>query len=60
MAAPNLNLKERIANYIRVLRVARKPTKDEFISTSKICSAGMLLIGVIGFAVFIVYILLGV
>ncbi len=56
----NIKLKERIANYIRVLQVARKPTKDEFISTSKICSVGMLLIGVIGFIVFLAYILIGV
>ncbi len=38
--------------YGRVLKMARKPTNDEFNKTSKITGAGMLIIGGLGFAIF--------
>lgn len=53
-----LNLKSVIMRYIRVLQIARKPSKDEFLNSSKICSLGILAIGVIGFAIFLLFILL--
>jgi len=40
--------------YGRVLKMARKPTNEEFSKTSKITGAGMLLIGGIGFAVYLI------
>ena len=49
-----MNIKENIRNWRRVLQVARKPGKDEFMSTSKICAIGLVLIGLIGFIIFIV------
>jgi len=55
-----LKIKEKIQNYIRVLHVARKPNKDEFITSSKICAIGMLLIGFIGFLIFVIFILFGI
>lgn len=48
-----------LKRYIRVVQVARKPSKDEFTSTAKICALGMFAIGLIGFAIFLVFILLG-
>jgi len=39
--------------YGRVLKMARKPTNDEFSKTSKITGAGILLIGGLGFLVFL-------
>ena len=53
------NIREIIRKYRRVLQVARKPGKDEFVSTSKICALGVLVIGFVGFAIFIIFILLG-
>ena len=53
------SIRETIRKYIRVLQVARKPGKDEFISTSKICALGILVIGFVGFAIFLIFILLG-
>lgn len=55
-----MNIKEKLREYLRVLHVARKPTKDEFTSSSKICAIGILLIGFIGFAIFLAFILTGV
>jgi protein transport protein SEC61 subunit gamma-like protein len=39
--------------YGRVLKMARKPTNDEFLKTSKITFVGILLIGGLGFLVFL-------
>lgn len=40
--------------YGRVLKMARKPTNDEFEKTSKITGLGILLIGGLGFIIFII------
>lgn len=39
--------------YGRVLKMARKPTHEEFVKTSKITFAGILLIGGLGFLIFL-------
>ncbi len=39
--------------YGRVLKMARNPTNEEYARTSKITGAGILLIGAIGFAIYI-------
>jgi protein transport protein SEC61 subunit gamma-like protein len=48
--------KQRIGKgkYGRVLKMARKPTNDEFTKTSKITGAGILLIGGLGFLIFLI------
>ena len=46
---PSFNLQE----YIRVLRLARKPTKEEFLTISKISILGIALIGILGFIIYI-------
>ncbi len=46
-------LKDSVKNWRRVLQIARKPNKEEFMSTSKICALGLVLIGLIGFVIFI-------
>ena len=40
-------------NYGRVLKMARKPTPDEYEKTAKITGAGILLVGAIGFIIYI-------
>jgi protein transport protein SEC61 subunit gamma and related proteins len=40
--------------YGRVLRMARKPTNEEYSKTSKITGLGILLIGAIGFIIMII------
>jgi len=48
--------RERIGKgkYGRVLKMARKPTSEEYWKTAKITGAGILLIGGIGFAIFLI------
>jgi protein transport protein SEC61 subunit gamma-like protein len=48
LSVPSVNLQE----YIRVLKLARKPSREEFTMIAKVSIAGMALIGVIGFLIF--------
>ena len=40
-----------LTSYVRVLKMATTPTKEEFLQVSKIAGAGILLIGFIGFLI---------
>ena len=55
-----INLISRLKGYLRVLQVARKPSKDEFFASSKICILGLFVIGVIGFVIYAVFVLTGI
>ncbi len=46
----NLNVND----YIRVLKLARTPTWDEFKQVALIAGAGVILVGTIGFLLFII------
>jgi len=52
-----MNIKENIRKYRRVLQIARKPGKEEFLTSTKICALGIVLIGFIGFVMFLIFIL---
>lgn len=54
-----MNLKEKFAEYKRVMLIARKPGKDEFITTTKISFTGIAVIGIVGFAIYLTFILTG-
>ena len=43
-----------LSNCKRVLRVARKPDKDEYLQVAKITGLGILLVGFIGFIIMLV------
>ncbi|HWQ19094.1 MAG TPA: protein translocase SEC61 complex subunit gamma [Methanotrichaceae archaeon] len=45
---PSMDVKE----YIRVLRLARKPSREEFTMIAKVSMAGIALIGMIGFVLY--------
>ncbi len=53
----NLN-KESIVTFIkqcqRVLKVSRKPDREEFINVAKVTGIGIIIIGVIGFIIIII------
>lgn len=44
----------KLSEYVRILKLARKPTKDEFTMIAKVAGAGILLIGFIGFLIYLV------
>lgn len=52
------NITGEIKQYIRILQLTRKPSNEEFFTISKVAGAGILLIGVIGFAIYLVMVLI--
>jgi protein transport protein SEC61 subunit gamma-like protein len=49
---PTIPLK--LSEYARILRLTRKPTREEFTMIAKVSGAGILLIGLIGFIIFFI------
>ena len=54
-----IDIKSKLLEWKRILQVARKPDKHEFVLSSKICTLGIVVIGVIGFAIFLAFAFLG-
>ena len=52
-----IKIREIIDNHIRVLKIAKKPTREEFFRTAKICAIGTRIVGVVGFLLYMVSIL---
>lgn len=56
---PKPSVKEKIKNklqqYKRTVDVAVKPDKEEFLSSAKITALGIVLVGIIGFIIYILY-----
>ena len=47
------NVPLKLSEYTRVLKLTRKPTREEFSVIAKVAGAGILLIGFIGFIIYI-------
>jgi protein transport protein SEC61 subunit gamma-like protein len=47
------NVPLRLGEYLRVLKLTRKPSRDEFKVIAKVAGAGILLIGFIGFIIYL-------
>jgi len=47
------NVPLRLGEYIRVLKLTRKPSKEEFSVIAKVAGAGILLVGFIGFIIYL-------
>ena len=58
-----MSVQERIDNFIkdskRVLKVARKPDKEEYLQFAKVTAIGVVIIGLVGFVIVIVGQLIG-
>lgn len=48
------NVREKIQEYIRVLKITKKPTREEFTTSMKVTGAGMAIIGAIGLLVYFI------
>ncbi len=44
--------KTKIKEWKRVLHITKKPSKDEFLASSKITGIGMLIVGLVGFLIY--------
>ena len=49
-----LNLINKFKEYFRVARVAKKPERDELMSTSRNCLIGIGIIGAVGFIFYLI------
>jgi protein transport protein SEC61 subunit gamma and related proteins len=49
ITTPSMNVRE----YIRVLKLARKPDREEFMMIAKVSMAGIALIGLMGFIIYV-------
>ena len=49
------SISEFFRKYLRVLKLARRPTKDEFFKISAVAAAGIAVIGVLGFIIYLVF-----
>ncbi|HJJ42191.1 MAG TPA: protein translocase SEC61 complex subunit gamma [Methanocorpusculum sp.] len=48
-------ISEFFRKYIRVLKLARRPTKDEFWKISAVAAAGIFIIGAMGFIISLIF-----
>ena len=46
---------ELFRKYLRVLKLARTPTREEFSKIATVAAAGILLVGMIGFIIFVFF-----
>ena len=55
----NLNLNEELfRKYVRVLKLARFPKRDEYTKIALVAAAGVLVVGMIGFIVYLIFVYL--
>ncbi|MCK5235220.1 MAG: protein translocase SEC61 complex subunit gamma [Candidatus Aenigmarchaeota archaeon] len=47
------DLKRKIQEWKRVLSITKKPSRDEFSASAKITGIGILLIGMVGFLIYL-------
>lgn len=52
------NISNTMKQYVRILKLTRKPSNEEFLTISKVAGAGILIIGVIGFFIYLIMVLL--
>ena len=46
---------ELVRKYLRVLKLARTPTREEFAKIATVAAAGVLVIGMIGFVIYVCF-----
>ncbi len=47
------NVPLKLSEYLRVLKLTRKPTREEYTLIAKVAGAGILLIGLIGYIIYL-------
>lgn len=52
-------IKERLENYKKILMVTKKPNWSDFSFVAKICTIGIVIIGVLGLSLYMISVLVG-
>jgi protein transport protein SEC61 subunit gamma-like protein len=50
----DINIKRKLEDYRRVLQIAKKPSREDYIDTARICAIGLVIIGVMGFLMYLI------
>jgi len=53
MISTEVDIRDKLKEYLNVLKMTRKPDRDEFIMTTKVSVAVMFVVGFFGFLVYI-------
>jgi protein transport protein SEC61 subunit gamma-like protein len=54
----NNNIQKKLQEYYNVLKMTRKPDREEFFTTTKVSIAVMFFVGVIGFLIYLLTVLI--
>ena len=54
ISTPKSKIRQKLEEYLRVLKITRKPDKEEYSVSAKITGIGILLIGAIGFLIYLI------
>jgi protein transport protein SEC61 subunit gamma-like protein len=52
------SIQKKLQEYFNVLKMTRKPDKEEFLTTTKVAVAVMFFVGVIGFLIYLITVLI--
>jgi protein transport protein SEC61 subunit gamma-like protein len=50
---------EKLEKYRRILKLTRRPSRDEFKNTGKITGLGIFIVGIIGFMIYLLFFFTG-
>ncbi|HDM60312.1 MAG TPA: protein translocase SEC61 complex subunit gamma [Archaeoglobus veneficus] len=53
MINTEVNIKDKLKEYLNVLKMTRKPDREEFVMTAKVAIAVMFVVGFFGFLVYV-------
>jgi len=48
------SIRRKLNEYLRILKLTRKPTKEEFSMIAKVAGLGILLMGMVGFIIYMI------
>jgi protein transport protein SEC61 subunit gamma-like protein len=52
------NISHILKSYLRVLKLTKKPSKEEFLTIAKVAGLGILAVGTMGFIIYVLLVLL--
>ncbi|MFH1471367.1 MAG: protein translocase SEC61 complex subunit gamma [Nanoarchaeota archaeon] len=52
-------IRDYLQKYIRVLQIMKKPSREEFVAAAKVTGIGALLMGLIGYVIYIIMVAIG-
>jgi len=54
-----LNIREKLKEYVRVIKLNKAPDREKFLETLRVCILGISVLGAIGFVFYLISMILG-